>query len=184
MAKVGSDHLLRRDSHLPLLRNLLAERFKLTVGFRDEMLTIAVLTRISGDRIGPKLRPLAVDCQRPLTADATAAGAEQPSTKPCSARLINGRFRATVSPISELALHLSLLAERPVADATGLVGAFEVETEFDPSTFFTNWRASRSTEHLPSFANALRDDLGLRIDNQRRLVPMLLVERVEEPTPD
>jgi uncharacterized protein (TIGR03435 family) len=54
-------------------------------------------------------------------------------------------------------------------------------TEFDVATL---QQGTSGGSNLPSFTQALRDDLGLRIEPQKSRVSMLVVERVEEPAPN
>ena len=101
----------------------------------------------------------------------------------CHVTFINGRLTALVEQMSDFARSLSALAQRAVVDETGLTGPFEIEMTFNPGTFF-NGRGFTpgAMDDLPAFSNALRDELGLNIETQRRPVTVIVVEHVETPT--
>ena len=56
-----------------------------------------------------------------------------------------------------------------------------MEMRFDPESLNEKY-AGATPSQLPSFADALRVELGLRLETQRRTVPTLVVENVEVPT--
>ena len=83
--------------------------------------------------------------------------------------------------IEDFARTLSGLAGRRVIDDTGLVGRFELTTAFqdsDPTAF----HMPLLEEDFSSLRDALRDDLGFKLESERRDFPVLIVEHVERPT--
>jgi uncharacterized protein (TIGR03435 family) len=71
--------------------------------------------------------------------------------------------------MSRFADNLSGRAGRVVVDETGLPGDYEITLEFAPDV---------------SVFTAVREQLGLTLESSRGLVPVLVVDRVERPTPD
>lgn len=73
-------------------------------------------------------------------------------------------------------------AGTPVFDETGMKGAFDIEMTFRAPRPGTAVARRSGDDGLPSLADSLRDDLGLKMDNERRSVSFLVVEQVEQPT--
>jgi uncharacterized protein (TIGR03435 family) len=77
--------------------------------------------------------------------------------------------------MSDLAQRLSIAADiqRPVLDRTGLLGAFDFVLEFDGSG------VSR-----PTVFAALQEQLGLRLQPSRAPAEVLVIERIQRPSPN
>ena len=173
-----------------MMRTLLEERFALRVGWKEEAGAVQVLTLVRPGEPGPGLKPLPGGCDR--RADAVAP--DGPAKPKCSVTLINGKLTGATERLTDLAdaLTLASFADRPdtispFVDETGLTGTYEVATQFDIAIFWGN-RIKASEEYesknYQTFADALRRDLGLRLERRQRPMPMLVVEHVEPPTPD
>jgi uncharacterized protein (TIGR03435 family) len=67
---------------------------------------------------------------------------------------------------------------RPVVDATGLTQPFDIEVQYSPEV------PSPDREVGPPLRAALADQLGLRVQDGRAAVDVLVVDRVERPRPD
>lgn len=65
---------------------------------------------------------------------------------------------------------------RYVVDKTGLSGSYDLELEFTPDQ-------SPDTTG-PSLFTAMQEQLGLKLDSQRAPVEVLVIDRLERPTPD
>jgi uncharacterized protein (TIGR03435 family) len=74
----------------------------------------------------------------------------------------------------------------PVVDETGLTGAFEINTAFNPHTIdnpFPPYKTDGGPwDRMPSITRALRNDLGLKLESARHDFSALVVESVEQPT--
>jgi uncharacterized protein (TIGR03435 family) len=152
-----------------MLRTLLAERFKLVARTedREQELYALVLLRSDG-RLGPNLKPSAP--QR----DASDKG-----TLFTSVRNGIGRINGTRMSIDTVASVLSgqVLTQR-VINRTGLSGEFDVDLQFtaDPSP--------ERPQELPSLFTAVQEQLGLKLEPTRGPVPFLVIDSVQQPTPD
>ena len=82
-------------------------------------------------------------------------------------------------PLSTLAERLEPFVDRPVIDATGLAGNFDVAIRFAPTA---GGRASNS--EAPSIYTAVQEQLGLRLEPQERPISVLVIVAVERPTPN
>jgi uncharacterized protein (TIGR03435 family) len=70
--------------------------------------------------------------------------------------------------------------DRVVVDATGLPGRFELQLQFRPPSD----RFARAQENFPELSVAVVEQLGLKLDAERALVNMLIVDHAEYPRPD
>ena len=161
-------------------RTLLADRFGLVVRGETRELDIYALTMAKpGGQPGPALTPSPDDCS--VMAARARAAAPTPSadgTPPfiCGQSLGAGRIRFGGYPLSLFANGLSQIAGRAVVDRTGLTGnwAFELTYAAEPSP----------DSDAPSLFTAIHEQLGLKLDATTGPVDVLVVDRVQRPTPD
>ena len=183
VAKAADDAAITREAQLRMVQQLLVDRFKLVVRFEEESQQVSILRQGSSGNLGPHLRPLKESCavvQAPPPTDPTRARAQQP---PCHVTFINGHMTALVERMADFSRAVSFMSRRPVVDETGLDGSFELEMTFNPATFSQGLPFPPvGLEDLPAFADALRQELGLKVETERRAVPVLVVEHVEAPT--
>jgi uncharacterized protein (TIGR03435 family) len=72
-----------------------------------------------------------------------------------------------------------------VVDRTGLTGAFDFELTFAPQPGVGSADpAAGAVERAPSVFVALQDQLGLKLEARKAPVDVLVVDRIERPTPD
>jgi uncharacterized protein (TIGR03435 family) len=166
-----------------MLRPMLADRFKLVV--RDDRREIPIYglvpARRDGD-YGPQFaRTDASDCNRQEKAMPPAAGAAEPGQPlPCNMSFLRPLHAgARGAEISTLVTHLRNSADRVVVDRTGLTGRFDWDLQWTPDQLATDAAVSGV-----SLFTAIREQLGFRLDPQRGVVDVLVVERVEKPTPN
>jgi uncharacterized protein (TIGR03435 family) len=178
-----------------MMRSLLSERFKLALHAEKRELPIyeLVLARNDG-RLGPQLKLPAVDCQAMMNA-ARERGAPPPAPpagqRPlCGLRIAPGQMMAGGFPLSQLASALSQLTQRVVVDRTGLAGNFDFELTFTPDqTMMRGGPPPGVTLPAidpdgPSIFTALQEQLGLKLEPSQGPVDVLIIDRVEAPTPD
>ena len=70
--------------------------------------------------------------------------------------------------------------DRPLLDQTGLSGAFDFSFEWTPQQ--NTERAGPASEPGPAFLEALKDELGLKLESQTGPVNALVIDHVEEPS--
>ena len=75
-------------------------------------------------------------------------------------------------------------ADRPVLDRTGLSGTFDFTLEWapEPNGSPTSGVASQSDQSGPTFLEALKDQLGLKLDSSTGPVDVLVMDHVERPS--
>ena len=82
-------------------------------------------------------------------------------------------------PMSELARWLTGQTQRAVIDRTGLSGAWDFELTFAPADV-----AASAAADTPALFTALQEQLGLKLEATRAPAEVLVVDRIERPTPD
>ena len=183
------------DPHMVAMRTLLAERFKLVVHRETREMDIyaLVLARPDG-KLGPALTPTTQDC----AAMAAARGGQPPATPPgpppgpdspvvCGMRGFPGRLKAGAMPMSLLASNLSGQLQRIVVDRTRLTGAWDFEITYAPERPINpppGVEFPPADPNAPSLFTAMQEQLGLRLQSTKGPVEVMVVDRIEQPTPD
>lgn len=187
-----------KDQYRLMLQALLADRFKLVVHFDTKEMPAFALVLDKPGKLGPHLRPhdTAVPCN-PITATeasepATVAGGFpevcdtwvnnlQPDVPPSPGPGFEVRMGARDVPLALIASSLGTGAamgiNRPVVDQTGLPGTYDLVVEFSLIP-----RSPMAT--APAFLEALKDQLGLKLDSTTAPVTFLAVDHVELPSPN
>ena len=157
------------------VQSLLAERFKLRVRWETRSFPVFALRRTTTEQLGRNLKRIHSTCPPGYPETATAA----PDGCFVKIAMDRGQVKGLVLSIPDFAKFLSNFVARHVVDDTGLAGAFELNTAFNPRSLVDS---GPPAENLPSLADALRSDLGLKLESERRDFPVLIVEHVEGPT--
>jgi uncharacterized protein (TIGR03435 family) len=162
-----------------MLRTLLRDRFALRVHTETRSVpAYAVVLAGRNRRLGPGLHESTAECsERGVT-----TGTPDTAT-PCGVRAAGGVVVGTRVPLAQLAGYLAGLpdVDRFVTDRTGLSGRYDFMLEYAPGPVAGN--ASAMPEGASLFT-ALIEQLGLRLQSERLPVPVLVIDRVERPTPD
>ena len=163
-----------------MLRNLLAERFKLQMRTETDDRPIYALTVAkNGADLGPGLRRTDVDCGAVM---AKMIRGEFPSKPTCATASYPGRLTVVALPMPAIASLLSKSVERMVVDRTGLTGRFDLELEAveirPPGPFGPSYRPSTTKE---SIFSSLPRQLGLELTPTTGPVEILVIEHVEKP---
>jgi uncharacterized protein (TIGR03435 family) len=169
-----------------LIRSLLAERFKLQAHMEPKEFSVYLLLLARSDgTLGPKLRPSVIDCKALL--EAARGNPPQPLPPPpadrpqCGVRRGFGTLVAGGAAMTTLIGVLGSSTElgSPVLDRTGLTGSYDIEFEWQP-----NRGADTSVANRPSIPTALREQLGLRLELRREPMDVLVIDHIEQPTPN
>src|SRR6188474_3264349 len=178
---------LQPDGHPPTwalaLRQLLAERSRLTFHRETRELPIYALMVARGDRkLGPNIQPAKADCDALRTESEAAARAGRPSPypprtetwTPCGLRTAPGRIVSGGFGFAEFMRELSVRVGRQVVDRTGLEGKWDFFVTFAPE--------GSPDADAPQLFTALQEQLGLKLESARAPVNVLVIDRVEHPT--
>jgi uncharacterized protein (TIGR03435 family) len=178
---------------LAMIRAVLEDRFKLVARWdtREGPLYNLVLDR-ADRRLGPKLTPVAVDCEK--VAAAIVAGTP-PVSRPGRGRECGFSLTSEPGSLQGNAVTMAVLARflgaegagREVVDRTGLPGTFDIDLLYLPELAF----GGVSPEKLaldPKFVGraglitSLREQLGLKLEPAQGRVAVLVIDRAERPT--
>ncbi|HEY6509025.1 MAG TPA: TIGR03435 family protein [Vicinamibacterales bacterium] len=162
-----------------MLRSLLRERFQLRVHSETRPMPAygLVVARRDG-RLGPKLSESTIDCS-------VRAGTAPANTDPdwrCGIRATGGVITGRGVSTAQLAGNLSgyPTVDRFVTDRTGLTRRYDFTLEYSPDV---SEPGAVSTAG-PSLFTALTEQLGLRLQAETVVLPVLIIDNVEKPTPD
>ena len=194
---------------LPMVKTLLADRFKLKVHTETREIPVSALVIAREDgKLGPNLKPSTSDCssaqaENQKLAEAFAKGGpgalagmlpKPGETRKCAMMpsLGSGGFgmKADGQPLSAMVQLLTQATGRVVTDKTGLTGLYDWEIKFDPQVLLqiasqvgVNLPAGASlpASDNPSLLTALREDLGLKLESERGPVEILVIDGAEMP---
>jgi uncharacterized protein (TIGR03435 family) len=192
--------LQRTQLKMQMLQTLLAERFKLVVHHetRDGSIYSLILANRDG-RLGPQLRRSDTDCNVLLARAPIGAAPPPPPPPPsgppppgqvprCGIQIGPGALRIGSQSIPAIARLLSRAVGRPVNDRTGLNGPFDLSLDFDtaglPGFAPPPGVTPPNSGDRPSLYTALQEQAGLKLDSGRGPIDVLVIDRVERPTPD
>lgn len=196
----------------PMVKALLAERFKLkTHTEMREMPISTLLVARSDGRVGPNLKPTTSKCtgkeleedqrkraEAVLKGGPAALASVIPKPGECGIAPVGGANGAglsatgqTLVPVVQL---LTQALNKPVSDKTGLTGLYDYELTFDPEVLLRiasqagvnvpPGAANLPPSDSPSLVTAIREQLGLKIENDKGPVEVLVIDSAEMPTPD
>lgn len=153
-----------------MLRSLLIDRFGLRARIESREQTVYVMTRARpDDGLGPGLR-VRPDCV-PETQCQLDGGAS-PSA---------GRATLHAHTMDNLAATLSAIIAADVRNESGVDGVFDAELSWRPDVATPT---NDPKDARPSFFTAVEDQLGLKLQAERRPVDVLVIESLQRPTPD
>ncbi len=161
------------DLHL-MLQDLLAERFKLKFHKESKELPMYALTVDQGSaKSGTKLQPHQAD------------SAGDPWIDQAFDQL-KSKWHATSTPMDYFAWRLSLLLDRPVVDLTKLKGGYDFDLSFtrelppglQEGALLNGVPADTSG---PTIYEALRQQLGLKLEKQKGPVEIMVIDHAEKP---
>jgi uncharacterized protein (TIGR03435 family) len=180
----------------PMLQALLAERFKTSVHkeLRDTpVYKLIVAASSEALRPAPPDSCAPTDPLNPPSTKTTSAGARYCGTADIRGNglKITGEWRGIT--MDEFAnRELRSWVDRPVLNATGLLGRFDLRLEFTSppaglSTFngevaSQTTRSTEDQESAPTIFNALRRQLGLSLSPTKGAVEVLVVNHAEKPS--
>jgi uncharacterized protein (TIGR03435 family) len=175
-----------RAEVMQMLQTLLAERFQLRVHRETREMPAYVLTVARG---GSKLTPskdggcMERDPSKPIPPPAPGATA----SPLCGNNNMNSRVNPSNMTWTAVRIDMSRVAgalanyfRRPVVDRTGLTGFFDIQIDLPPLQPATN--LDGGPESGPSPFTVLQEQLGLRVEEGRGPVEVLVVDRIERPT--
>ena len=176
------------DPMMLAMRSLLAERFKLVVHRETRDLDIyALIMAKPGGKPGPALKASTIDCAAQL-AGRRGGGAPPGPNDPvlCGSRQNFGRIQFNGMPLSIFANGIAGQVGRMVVDRTGLSGNWDFELTFAPERPLGAPGAEPPPvdPNAPTLFTAIQEQLGLRLDPTKGPVDVLVIDSIQQPTPD
>lgn len=88
----------------------------------------------------------------------------------------HGRIQMTGVTMDDLAKFLSSDVQRAVLNKTGISGRFDIDLKWSPDL--------TEDENRPSLFTALKEQLGLRVEAQKAPGKVLVVDQLQQPSPN
>ncbi len=181
-----------------MVQSLLADRFKLAVHFETQRTSVFALVLAKPGKTGPKLRPHSdgAPCSAHVALQAQSSSAKIPDVFPpdCGGYMARpgpdhtvllGSRNTTVKLIADSLPSIGAVG-RPVVDQTGLSGNYDFTLEFTPESTVLSPPAAGTEQASqgPSFLEALKEQLGLKLKPTKAPLNVLVVDHVEKPSPN
>ncbi len=142
-----------------MLRNLLADRFGLVFHNESHDLPVYILSADANPHLKPTEQAV------PMTTGGYG----------------NGTLIVHHGSPHDLAAYLQrFVTSRPVLDQTGIDGSFDMEIHFTPDD--APARTDNTTPEYPSLFTAIREQLGLKLTAAKAAAPVIVIDKVTEPT--
>jgi uncharacterized protein (TIGR03435 family) len=190
-----------KDQMRLMMRSLLADRFKLAIHTETREVPVLAFVLLKPGKTGPQLQLHRTDAPCSTEAPPPSARGAQPDPPTITGGLpalcggIFGmppsmpgriRFAARNVTLAFVADSLSATANlgRPMLDQTGLTGTFDFSLEWSrevrgPAPPGVDFQPDTSG---PGFADALREQLGIKLESQKGSVEVLVVDHIEHPS--
>jgi bla regulator protein blaR1 len=186
-----------KDQFRLMVQSLLADRFKLAAHFETHDVPVLALVMIHPGTLGPRLLPHSqgpvcdakippVDRSSPRIPDVwmPVCGSTQ-LVDWTNHTVILGSRNTTMDVFAGWIPTLERF-DRPVVNQTGLTGRFDIEVNFAP--YWVTDKEQNAGTQLdltgPSFLEALKNDLGMKLIPTHAPVQTLVIDHVEQPTPN
>lgn len=175
-----------REQRSQMWRTLFAERMKLVAHVEErEQDTFALVLARSDGRLGPQLERSTLDCSpRP-------PGSPPPPPQPApNAGDMHSRCGGMMGPTSivsggmmmaNLAQSLGGLAGRLVNDRTGLEGFYAFTLKFSAPRLGAAPDPAPNDD-APEIFTALQEQLGLKLQPEKTMVPVFVIHQIERPS--
>lgn len=186
-----------KDQYRLMMQALLADRFKLAIHFETRQVPVYALVLDKPGKFGPGFQPHPADapCSTAPPGQGPAGTVTGGFPETCGAfvgvQASNpGRIRggARNIPMSMVASTFSIPelfgVDRPVVDKTGLTGNYDIVVEFTPQINgpLPPGATFQPDESGPTFLQAMKEQLGLRLDKQTAPVDSIVVDHIEQPS--
>jgi uncharacterized protein (TIGR03435 family) len=180
------------------MQSLLADRFRLAVHTETKQVPVYDLEPEKPGKTGPQLQlhsnarpcsavtdPSALNSAGTTTASSDASAL--PSCGTMTGHFASGEMQVDARSISmpQVAGYLRSMGslDRPVLDRTQLSGNFDFTLEWTPQgTISLNGANVQLDENGPSFLEALKEQLGLKLNATTGPIDFLVIDHVEEPS--
>jgi uncharacterized protein (TIGR03435 family) len=180
-----------KDQMRLLMRALLADRFKLTTHEESQEMPVAALVLAKEGKLGPQLQPHPADQPCPTDAQPNLLSddprfpllcgglLEMQSSAPGRTRY--GARNVTIDFIATI-LSRGTSSGRPMVNQSGLTGTFDFNLEWTEDKSAMKPGEEQGERSGPTFEQALREQLGFKLEAQKAALQVLVLDHVERPT--
>lgn len=177
-----------REQRARMWQALFAERMKLVAHVeQQERATFALVLARSDGRLGPELKPSTLDCSpRP-----PGSAPPQPAAPgPTDFRNRCGMSMSATSIVSggitmdQLVQSLGGLAGGLVNNRTGLQGSYSLTLHYSQPRGADASPKADVLDDAPEIFTALQEQLGLKLQPEKTMVPVFVVDHIERPSED
>jgi len=182
-----------------MMQSLLADRFLLSVHFETQTVPALALLLVKPGKLGPQLRPHSEGpaCPaEPGTPNFVPENVKGVFPQMCefygmepqaSGMLVLGARNTTIELLASMIPVLGGpfgSVTRPVVDRTGLHGRFDFTIDVMPESHNALPPASSAEPEPvgPTLLEALKEQLGLKLEPTRAPIPVLIVDRIDSPS--
>jgi uncharacterized protein (TIGR03435 family) len=188
-----------KDQMRLMVQALLADRFRLAAHHETRQVPVFALLVDQPGKLGPLLQKHPEDsaCSNtsfppspPPAAPAQALDSRFPATCGGEVPMVPsapGRVRGGARNVSMEIVAGSLTdggVDLPIVDKTGLTGKYDFAIEFAPQSPSSARGNFRPDPTAPTFTQALREQLGLKIESQMMAMDFLVIDYIEAPSPN
>jgi uncharacterized protein (TIGR03435 family) len=178
-----------------MMQSLLADRFKLAIHFETQQVAVLDLIPDKPGKTGPSLRP---HSEGPPCESVAAPLANTPAEKSvvfppvCNVfmayslanhDMLLGARNTTIKQLADTLSSVGNLG-RPVVDHTGLSGSFDFTIEWarESNRPGQSGPDARLDSQAPTFLEALKDQLGLKLKSAKEPLNVLVIDHIERPS--
>ncbi len=187
-----------KDQMRLMVQALLADRFRLAAHFENRQVPVFALLVDQPGNLGPLLQRHPDDAPCPTTSIVPSPPPTAPAEildrrfpDSCGGILpmppsAPGRVRAGARNISMELIASSLASgdsevDRPIVDKTGLTGKYDFAIEFAPHVPPAASGNFRPDPSAPVLTQAIREQLGLKLEPQTSAMDLLIIDNIEQP---
>jgi bla regulator protein blaR1 len=186
-----------KDQMRLMMQSLLASRFKLSVHFETRSVPAFALTLAKPGTAGPNLRPHSEgpSCETLAPASGENVSSSHPEAFPRECNVFGlsrrpdhtflaGSRNTTMEWIAASLASLPGGLDRPVVDRTGLTGRYDFTIEWtaDANTPGTSTSEAQLDPQAATFLEAVKEQLGLKLEPVKAPLNVLVIDRVERPS--
>lgn len=192
-----------KDQMRLMMRSLLADRFKLAIHNEKRDVPVLAFVLLKPGKTGPELQRHPADAPCETSIEPTSPAHPVPDL---FSQKVPGGFPAVCNSIigvppsvpgrSRLGgrnVTIGFMADmfsqrvdlgRPMIDTTGLTGTFDFLLEFTPESRVATPPGTNAAADPdgPSFEQALRDQLGLKLESRKSSMDVMIVDHIEHPS--
>jgi uncharacterized protein (TIGR03435 family) len=183
-----------REQLRPMWQALLADRMKLVSHIeQQERTTFAMVLARSDGHLGPQLKKSTLDCSPPAPGAPPTPPPAPPELGPNGRPDFTNRCGMMMGPgtmvtggvaLDRFAQQLGNMAGGFVTNKTGLDGFYAFTLNFTMPGRGAGPSVDASGDAPPEIFTALQEQLGLKLQPEKTIVPILVIDHIERPTPN